>query len=424
MFRYLPEQASANAHKVDWLNNLITDISVFFTVAICATMIYFAIKYRKRNGKDHSTPNIEGSHILEIIWTVVPTLICIYVAYYGIVYYKDIREVPTDAMTIRATGQKWDWYFEYEDSGKKTKGEIVVPVDRPVKIALTSKDVLHSFFVPAMRVKKDAIPGQNTYVSFTPIKTGTYRSYCTEYCGDKHYNMLATLKVVSEAEYQAWLQTEEKQWGTPAELGQNLYYEKGCNACHSLNGTRVVGPTFEKLYGKEGELDDGTKYKADEEYITNSIYEPSSQVVKGYQKGLMPVYKEQINEDEIFALIAFIKTLDGTQVIEAEEPEEEEVDLSALSPSERGEKLYTKKLCNTCHSLDGSRLVGPTFKGIYEKEGELEDGSKYIADEEYLKESIVNPNAKIVKDYPAAMLVQEFSDQEIVDLIAYLKTLK
>lgn len=424
MFRYLPEQASKHASDIDWLHNLITDLSVFFTVAIVGTMIYFAIKYRRRGGKDHETPDIHGDNRLEILWTVIPTLVCIFLAYYGIIYYKEIRTVPADAMTVSVTGQKWWWDFEYEN-GKKVSGEFVVPVDKPVRLLMESKDVLHSFFIPAMRVKSDVIPGRFTYISFTPVKTGTYRSYCTEYCGDQHSAMLASLKVVPQAEFDDWLKDKSDEIKAarmnPAELGAELYVQKGCNSCHSLDGSKIVGPSFLKLFGKEREFSDGTKAVADEQYIRNSIYNPNFQVVSGFNPGMMPVFEGQIDNKELSGLIHFIKSLDGTQQVEVPAKEAAAEDLSALSPEERGEKLYQTKLCASCHSLDGSRIVGPSFKGLYGRSGELTDGSSYTANDDYIKESILNPNAKIVKDFVPAMPAQQFSDEEIADLIAYIK---
>lgn len=428
MFRYLPEQASAHAANVDWLHNLITDLSVFFTVIIVGAMLYFAYKYRKKNGVDHETPHIEGDNKLEIIWTVVPTIICAIIGYYGIIYYHDMRTVPAEAMTVEVTGQKWRWDFKYEN-GKRTTGEFVVPVGKPVRLLMESTDVLHSFFIPSMRVKSDVVPGQYTYISFTPIKTGTYQSYCTEYCGDNHWNMLAKLKVVSQAEFDTWLNDKSAEIRAsrldPIKLGAELYVSKGCKDCHSLDGKTGTGPSYLKLFGSQKEFTDGTTILADEEYIRNSILNPSSQVVKGFYP-VMPSNEGLLNDKEVKSLITFIKSIDGTTKIEIEEPEEEKVeeDLSALSPEQRGERLFQANACAACHSIDENRVVGPGLKGIYGRKGELADGSSYEANDEYLRESILEPNAKVVKDYPAAMTPQQLNDEEISDLISYLKTIK
>jgi cytochrome c oxidase subunit 2 len=396
-------------------------------VLIVGAMLYFAWKYRRRNGVDHETPQIEGSHTLEIIWTVVPTIICIFIAYYGIIYYRDIRAVPTDAYTINAIGQKWFWDFEYEN-GKKTSNELVVPVDRPVRVVLSSRDVLHSFYIPTMRVKSDAVPGRFTYVSFTPVKAGEYQGFCTEYCGTNHWDMLFKLKVVSQAEFDTWLNDRSAEIKAarmnPAELGAEIYTAKGCQSCHSIDGSPRVGPSLLKLFGKNEQFTDGSSATIDEEYLRTAIYDPNKQIVAGFSPNMMPVFADQINEEELKALIAFIKSLDGSKTVEVAPAAEAVEDLSALSPEQRGEKLFSAKTCNACHSLDGSKLVGPSLKGLVGKNGKLADGNSYTADEAYIAESIKNPAAKVVEGFPPAMPQLGLKDEEISDLIAYLETVK
>lgn len=424
MFTIQSEQASELAPQIDWIHDVITAFSVFFTVAICGVMIYFAIKYRKRNGVDHETPQIEGSSLLEIIWTVVPTLISIYVAYYGVVIYHDMRSVPEGALTIDVTGRKWDWSFDYSGK-KKTDKEFVVPVNTPIKLVLSSRDVIHSFFIPSMRVKRDAIPGQYSFVSFTPVKTGEYNVFCTEYCGLDHSKMLAKLKVVSEDEFTRWLNYEEPSTGeTGVEMGARLYTEKGCVACHSLDGSKVVGPTFLKLSEIEREFDDGTKAVADENYLKSSILNPRSQIVKGYPAKQMPVFEGLLSDQEVDSLIDFIQSVDGTTTVVPVDDASNGDDLSALSPEERGEHYYQNKLCITCHSIDGSKKVGPSLKGLYGKNGELADGSTYLADDAYITKSILEPNSEIVKGYAPGMVPNLLTEEEIPDIIAYIKTLK
>lgn len=429
MFRFLPEQASEFAPKVDWLNHLITDISVFFTVALVGAMIYFAVRYRRKGGVDHATDGIEGSHLLEIIWTVVPTVICIYVAAYGYIIYDDLRAIPADkdAVTINVQGQKWKWDFEYSN-GKKTTGEFVVPVNEPVKLIMTSTDVLHSFFVPAMRVKNDVIPKQYTYLWFKPVQTGEYHTFCTEYCGTNHSGMLAKLKVVSKAEYERWLADDSEALKMsrmkPSDLGKELYVKKTCNACHSLDGSRLVGPSFLKLAGKQEELESGEKVTVDDNYLRTSMLNPNAQVVKGYTPA-MPSFTGQLNDDEIHALIAFIKTIDGSTKVEVAAARPAAVDPN-MSPADRGKQIYNTRLCMTCHSLDGSKVVGPSFKGLYGRSGKLADGSSYTADEAYIKNSILKPQAQVVEGYQPVMPGYEgqLDDKQIADVIEYLKTLK
>lgn len=434
MFRFLPEQASAHAPEMDWLHHLITDISVFFIVAICGAMIYFAIRYRKRDSGHHETPQIKGSHLLEIIWTVVPTLICIYIAYYGVAIYRDMVNPGEKPNMVNVTARQWKWDFQYEN-GKTTTNEAVIPVGEPVKFILTSTDVLHSFFVPTMRVKKDAIPNRYTYVSFTPVKTGTYPIFCTEYCGKDHSYMLASLKVVSRGEYDQWLADRSEELAAlkmpPAELGRKIWEGKGaCKSCHSLDGSRLVGPSWLKLFGRTEKDTQGNEFVVDENYIKESIIEPNKHVVAGYAPNLMPSYAGQLDDREINGVIAFIRTLDGTgasaPAAEAAAPAAPAIDLAKATPVERGKHLYETKLCITCHSIDGSKIVGPSFKGIYGAQHKFADGSTAVVDDAYIKQSILQPTAKVVEGYAPVMppFQGQLDDAQIADITAFIKSLK
>lgn len=427
MFRYLPEQASDFAPLVDSIHNWLTDISVFFTVAIVGAMIYFAIKYRRKNGVDHETPQIEGNNLLEFIWTFVPSVICVVVAAYGYYGFKKIREVPTDepVVEVNVTGKQWTWLFQYPN-GKQTSNEFTVPVNKPVRLIMTSTDVLHSFFVPDMRTKMDVIPGRYSMEWFRPVKTGTYQVYCTEFCGTQHSAMLAKLHVVAEAEYDRWLNQKERA-KSPAELGREIYSGVGaCSSCHTLDGSNLVGPTFLNLHMKKGKFDDGKEYTADDEYLRGAILNSQTDIVAGFPKpSPMPVFKDQLNNEQIGHLIAFIKTVKGEAPKVAAAPK---VDLASLTPQERGKLLYTSKACVGCHSLDGSSVVGPTFKGVFGKSEQFDDGSTGSVDEAYLKTSILNPQEKIVKGFPRPSPMPAFAgqlkDEEIADLIEFIKTIK
>jgi cytochrome c oxidase subunit II len=422
MFRYLPEQGSTFAAEVDRVHNLMTDLSVFFTVAIVGTMLYFAIKYRKRNGVDHDTPPLEGNNLLEIIWTVLPAIICVVVAADGWIAFKKIREVPDNALEINVTGEKWFWSFQYAN-GKQTANEFVVPVNQPVKLILTSKDVLHSFFVPGMRTKMDAVPGRYTYQWFEPIKTGDYQVFCTEYCGTNHSGMLAKLKVVSQGEYDRWI-NEKPKTGTPADAGRALYQMKGCNSCHSLDGTKGVGPSFLNLYNRAGTFQDGKEYVADDQYLNVAILRSQENIVSGFLAGAMPVFEGQLTQEEVGNLIAFIKTVKGVE----KKVVAPVVDKATLSPAERGKLIYQEKTCIGCHSLDGSKVVGPSFKGLYGSIRELDDGSSVTADDGYIQESIYEPQSKIVKGFQRPSPMPAFkgilTDEDVSDVIEYLKSLK
>jgi cytochrome c oxidase subunit 2 len=437
MLGLLGEQGSDFAHKVDYAHDIVTIISVVCTVAIVGTMLYFAVIYRQRDGRDHETPMIEGNNLLEVIWTVFPTLVVIWVAYLGYDAFIDMRTAPADSMEVNVTGKKWAWDFQYAN-GKKTTGELVVPVDQPVKLVMTSKDVLHSFFVPVMRTKMDVIPGRYTYEWFRPIKTGDFQVFCTEYCGDLHSGMRARLKVLPKAEFERWLadDSEERKLASmkPSDRGQEIY-NKQCVACHSVDGTPRVGPSWLKLVGKEGKFVGGGAYKADENYIREAILYPQASTVAGYEAAAnaMPSYKGQLSDEDITSIIAFMKTLDGTQKVAPAQPAApkaaDAAQLAAMSPAERGKALFNDpgNMCYTCHSIDGSRLVGPSMKGLWERKSKMADGTEVVSDANYIKESILKPQAKLVEGYgPVMPAIYEgkLTDENISDIIEYIKTLK
>jgi len=387
MLGLLGEQGSDFAYKVDFAHDVVTIISVACTVAIVGVMLYFAVIYRQKDGKDHETPMIEGNNTLEVIWTVFPTLVCIWVAWLGYDSFVDLRTPPADAMEINVTGRKWAWDFQYKN-GKKTTGELVVPVDQPVKLVMTSKDVLHSFFVPVMRTKADVIPGRYTYEWFRPIKTGDFQVFCTEYCGNEHSRMMSRLKVLPKAEFERWLadDSEARKLASlkPSDRGKELYGSKQCVTCHSLDGSPRVGPSWLKLFGKEGKLADGSTYKADENYIKESILYPQAKAVQGYPPMGMPSYQGQLSDDDIHGIIEFIKTIDGTTKVEVAPaaPKKSAASTAGMTPAQRGEALVKDagNLCATCHSLDGSKMVGPTFKGIYGRKEKMSDGTEVVVE--------------------------------------------
>jgi cytochrome c oxidase subunit 2 len=224
-----------------------------------------------------------------------------------------MRTPPKDAVDITVTGKQWLWTFEYYN-GKKTLNELYVRQNRPVRMVMRADDVLHSFFVPAFRVKQDLIPGRYTQLWFTPTKIGTFDLFCAEYCGTGHSKMLGKVIVLSPEAYDIWEKGVAVDDGEavaslpPAELGEKLYKGKGCNACHSVDGSVVIGPSFKGLYEREGELEDGASYTADENYIRQSILEPQEQIVEGFQP-VMPSFKGILSDAEITAIIAYMKTL-------------------------------------------------------------------------------------------------------------------
>lgn len=309
---WIPEVASNLAGKVDGVLLTITLLSLFFFVLITVILVVFAVKYRRKRD-DEETPYITGSEPLEIIWTVIPSILLIALFVYGFVVYKEMRTPPADSVDITVTGKQWLWTFDYYN-GKKTLNELYVEQNRPVRLVMMSDDVLHSFFVPGFRVKQDVLPGRYVQLWFTPTKIGTFDIFCAEYCGTGHSVMLGKVNVLSPEAYDIWENGVPGEGGgavaslPPAELGEKIYKEKGCNACHSVDGSTLVGPSFKGVFGHTVELADGSNVDADENYLRQSILEPQSQVVKGFQP-VMPSFKGILSDDEVTAVIAYIKTL-------------------------------------------------------------------------------------------------------------------
>lgn len=298
--------ASNFVQGVDLTFIVILGISVFFLVGITAVMIYFVIRYsRKKNPK---ATNIEGNTKLEIIWTVIPIILVLVMFYFGWAGFMPMRKVPADAIPLKAIGQMWSWSFEYPN-GKKS-AELVVPLNKPVKLDLISRDVLHSLYIPAFRIKEDVVPGQNNYMWFEALEEGEFDLFCAEYCGDRHSYMLSKVRVLPEAEYEKWLAQSDIPAGEHP--GLTLLKQNGCIACHSLEGIKIVGPSFKGIFGHEVEvITDGQERKVlvDDEYIKRSVYEPNADVVQGFNPGLMISYKQQITEEDVQKIIEYIKGL-------------------------------------------------------------------------------------------------------------------
>ena len=311
MFDFMPEQASSWAADVDFINNVITWISVASIIGITVVMLYFAFRYRR--GEDQSkVAFIPHNTTLETVWTVVPSIICVVIFYFGFTTYREMRTPTANVAEVNVTAFKWGWRFEYPN-GRKTNGELVVPLGQSVRLVMTSEDVIHSFFIPAMRVKEDVYRGNFSYLWFTPIKLGTFHIFCAEYCGTSHSAMRAELKVVSPEEYADFLldrTSADALAVPPAERGATLFKQNGCTSCHAIDGSVLVGPSLKGLFfSGERELSDGSKVKVDENYVQQSIWNPQSQIVKGFENQKMNSFKGTLSADQINDIIAYLKTL-------------------------------------------------------------------------------------------------------------------
>jgi len=371
-------------------------ISLLMLVGITATMIYFVIKYR-RSKYPEATSEAHGSFWLEIIWTALPTLIVMTMFWYGWVNYLGLRNVPEGALEIKCTARQWSWLFEYPDGRKSDK--LYVPVGRPVKVDLVSVDVLHSFFVPGFRIKRDVVPGLKSYVWFKATEPGSYDVFCAEYCGTGHSKMITTVEALSTEDYASWAQPVA---ATAEPRGLTVLKEKGCTACHSLDGSAGIGPSLYQLSGHEIEVMSGGKereLKIDADYLRRSIREPAADIVEGFQP-IMPTFgADQLSEEDLQAIVDYL--LGKT---------------AAEQPKADGNKLLQQFGCLGCHTLDGSKLVGPTFKGLAGSEVEIKRDDKELkvkVDEDYLRRSIRKPAVDVVEGFPPIM--PTFGEDQVSD---------
>jgi cytochrome c oxidase subunit 2 len=300
--------ASNLAEGVDRAFAFIFLIAFIFIIGITAFMIYTLIKYNRKKNKP--AKQFSGSVKLEVIWTAVPTILVLLMFYYGWVGFAPMRNVPDDAMVINAIGRMWEWEFDYGD-GKLSK-ELVIPVNKPVRLNLISEDVNHSLFIPAFRVKEDVVPGYNNYLWFTPYYIGDYEILCTEYCGLLHSSMTSKTRVVDSTDFATWFAELEATGNIPEAPGLTLLKNTGCLACHSQDGSKLVGPSFKGVFGTEQIVitsGEERTISVDEEYLKLSITDPEADLVKGYAKGLMQSYKNTLTEEEIKLMIDYIKTI-------------------------------------------------------------------------------------------------------------------
>jgi cytochrome c oxidase subunit 2 len=286
----------------------IAAISVFLLVLITFSMVYFVIRYhRKRHPKPE---DIEGSVWLEVLWTIIPTFLVLTMFYYGYTGFSTLKKIPAGAMKVHVIARQWSWLFEYENGIRAD--ELRVPVGKPIELRLTSQDVIHSFYMPAFKIKQDAVPGMVNHLWFKPTEVGTYDVLCAEYCGLRHSYMLAKVIVLPEEEFNQWYQKgKEKVAAKIPSRGVQLLQEKGCRACHSVDGTPLVGPTLKGLFGKTVTIMAEGKERqvvADEGYLRKSLLDPNADIVKGFPP-IMPSQKGLLTEEEIEEMIGYMKGL-------------------------------------------------------------------------------------------------------------------
>lgn len=306
----LPEQASTQAYLIDDLYNAVMLISIIGFFGLMGAMTFFIVKYHR--SQTTKSAYIPHNALAETIWTVVPTIIFVGIAVWGLWGFIKAEQVPDNAYKINVTGKQWLWQFTYNDDGKEMSVTDImyVPVDTPILLEMTSQDVLHSFYVPSFRVKRDTVPGMTSRINFTATRTGDFQIYCTEFCGTSHSKMRGTVRVVSKERFNKWLGREiaEANISDPVALGGRIY-ANNCASCHMVGSGDLIGPGFAGLYGKKREFETGPAVTADEEYIRESILNPNAKRVKGYEGKQMNAFGGILSEQDIRYVIEFIKTL-------------------------------------------------------------------------------------------------------------------
>lgn len=372
-------------------------------LGITAAMVIFVVRYH-RSRAPQPTSQLESSLWLEITWTLLPTLLVLAMFWYGWKQYLVLRDVPKGALEVTATARMWSWEFSYSNGIKSPK--LYVPAGRPVKVNLVAVDVIHGFFLPAFRVKRDVVPGMPNHAWFVASKPGSYDLFCSQYCGTGHSAMITTVEALPEAEFAAWLQ-QGGQGG--AQAGHELLEKHGCLGCHSLDGSPRVGPSFKGIWGRPVTLvSNGSErtLTVDATYLKRSLLEPNAELVKGFPP-VMPSFKGQLTDGEINAMIAYLQG--GGEA----------------APRLDGRKLAESKGCLGCHSLDGSAGAGPTFKGIMGRRETVVTGGmerQITVEDGYLKRSIQVPHADLVKGFPAIMPAYgDLKPEELEALVEFLE---
>ena len=301
-FPLWPDRASTAAGNVDALFIFLLIVSGLMTLLIFTAVIYFAARYRRQQGVP--AEQIEGSTPLELTWSIIPLGVFLAIFFWGAVVYFKGRTPPRDSTEVYVVAKQWMWKLEHAE-GQREINELHVPVGRDVKLIMTSQDVIHSFFVPAFRMKQDVLPGRYTVAWFRATKPGVYHLFCAEYCGTQHSGMIGSIVVQEPAQYEAWMSGGST--GPLSATGEKIFAELGCITCHRSD-TQGRGPNLQGVFGKPVLLEDGRTVTADENYVRESILDPGAKVVNGF-KPVMPTFQGIVSEEQLNALVAYVKSL-------------------------------------------------------------------------------------------------------------------
>ncbi|MBE0496768.1 MAG: cytochrome c oxidase subunit II [Campylobacterales bacterium] len=418
------EGVSSFAKDVDLAIWVVIGMSLGIFVIVVGVMFYFLYKYSAKRHRRDQIKNIEHNLVLEIMWTVIPTFLLGVMFYYGYTSLKVMREIPEDNLHVKVTGQMWFWTHEYPNG--KVTNDLYVPVGVNIKLDIGAKlnDVLHSYYVPAFRIKQDAVPGKVYSAWFRADKTGSYDVLCAEYCGTRHSYMLSKIHVIDKERFDTWYDSDQKTpFDEPGVLvaqehpGLAHLEANGCTGCHSLDGSVVVGPSFQGIFGRTFNVEEGGTLKevlADEAYLKRSILDPDGQIVEGFSGGMMQSYEGVLSDEQIDEIVDYFKHGDT---------------LAQEAPAVDAMDILNSNGCTGCHSLDGSVVVGPSFQGIFGRTLKVEEGGtlkEILADEAYLKRSILDPDGQIVEGFSGGMMQSYegvLSDEEIQALVEYFKGL-
>lgn len=304
--QFFPEQASTFAAEVDALYFFLVALSAFFSILIGVCLVTFAIRFRRRSPDQKARPTA-NTLLLELVWTGVPLVIVMVIFAWGASLYFRMTRPPQDVLKMYAVGKQWMWKFQHPD-GRREINQLHVPIRQPVQLTMSSEDVIHSFFVPAFRVKQDVVPGRYTTIWFEATKPGEYHLFCAEYCGTLHSGMIGQIIAMEPEDYQTWL-AGGAAGRTMAQAGEDLFGSLGCAACHKAGG---LGPDLAGVAGSARPLTSGATATADDSYLRESILQPASKLVAGYQP-IMPIFQGQVSEEQVLQLIAYLKTLQPTK---------------------------------------------------------------------------------------------------------------
>lgn len=301
---FMPPQGTKVAAKVDALYKFLAGASLISCILVIGGMCLFAWQYRRKPGV--KSAYISHNTVAEFLWSFIPFCIFMVAFGWGWYVYHDIRTMPENAFEVHVHAQKWNWTFEYK-SGRKSAGDMYVPVNTPVRVIMDSADVIHSFYMPAFREKQDVVPGRYSNQWFEVEKPGTYQVFCAEYCGEGHSAMLGKIHALSKADFDQWLANDPYKGLSAVDIGKTLFNQR-CTACHNPTEEKKVGPGLQHVFGHMVDLEGGEKVMADENYIRESILYPAAKIVKGFPNGMTP-FLGQLSEQELLGLIEYIKSL-------------------------------------------------------------------------------------------------------------------